>query len=199
MKLKELKSLLSQLKPFKKPKIKYEQYITPPSLSATAIHTIDTVYDDIEGKTILDLCGGTGMLGITCAFFNPLSVINVEIDNEALVTCKENLEMVDKHVDLINCDFRRLQFNQKFDTCVLNPPFGMKQKGTDILAIEFAIKYSNVVYVLHSSKTRKFYMNKFNNIELIAETKYDLPSSYLFHKKNNKVIDVDLYRIKCKN
>ncbi|ELQ76253.1 putative RNA methylase [Trachipleistophora hominis] len=195
MKLKDVKSRLSQLKPFKTPKIKYEQYITPPSLSATTIHMIETVYNDIHGKSVLDLCGGTGMLGITCAFYDPLSVVNVDIDRDALEICRTNMLMVDKHVDLINCDFQNLRLNTKFDTCVMNPPFGMKCKGSDVLAIESALRCSNVVYVLHSTKTREYYLNKFDNIEVIAETKYDLPSSYLFHKKKNKVIDVDLYRI----
>lgn len=195
MKLKDVKSVLSQLKPFKTPKIKYEQYITPPSLSATTVHMIETVYSDIRGKNVLDLCGGTGMLGITCTFYEPLSVVNMDIDRDALEICRENMAAVDQHVDLVNSDFQSLRVSTKFDTCVMNPPFGMRCKGVDVLAIEAALRCSDVVYVLHSTKTRDYYLNKFDHIEVIAETKYDLPSSYLFHKKKNKVIDVDLYRI----
>lgn len=195
MKLKELKIILSSLKGFDIPKIQYEQYVTPADLSATMIHTIDTVYGDIKNRTILDLCGGTGMLWITCTFYDPLMVVNVDIDEDVLQICKENMELVNKHVDMIHSDFQCLKFNEVFDTCVMNPPFGMRCKGLDVLAINFAIKHSRVCYVLHSSKTKDYYLKKFGNIEVIATMKYDLPCSYTFHKKTKKTIDVDLYRI----
>lgn len=195
MKLKDVKMILSQLKTFSNPKIKYEQYLTPPDLSATMLHTIHTVYDDIENKKILDLCGGTGMLGINSLFYDPMSVTNLDIDNDALIVCKENVEFVENEIEIINADFRNYQFECVFDTCLLNPPFGMKNKGIDIEAIEFAQKYSKIVYVLHSNKTRDYYLRKFKNIEIIAEMKYDLPQSYSFHKKKQLIIDVDLYRI----
>ncbi|KRH92129.1 putative RNA methylase, partial [Pseudoloma neurophilia] len=196
MKLKEIKIALSQLKSFECPKIKLEQYITPSELSATMIHTISTVYDDITDKKILDLCGGTGMLGINAMFYDPESVTNLDIDKDALDICRENCKLMDCNIELIETDFRKYQFEGViFDVCLLNPPFGMQKKGIDIEAIEFALKYCKTVYVLHSNKTRDFYMKKFKNIEIIAEMKYDLPSTYKFHKKKNVTIDVDLYRI----
>lgn len=195
MKLKEIKILLSKIKPFYLPKIKLEQYITPSELSAIMIHNISTVYNDIENKTILDLCGGTGMLGINSMLYGPESVTYLDIDIDALEICKENCEIADVKMELIQADLRSFEFDREFDVCLLNPPFGMQAKGLDIDAINFALKYAKIVYVLHSNKTRDFYLKKFKNIKLIAEMKYDLPSTYKFHKKKNISINVDLYRI----
>lgn len=265
-KLREIKMILSRIDGFKSPKYKLEQYITPFDLSANILNLISSIHNDIEGKKVLDLCGGPGMLGINSLFYGPESVTNIDIDTQALEICKSNIEKIKEYIEvelicsdedskiskalreetpgdhdkrstrseeenssdsetqnnsesehfesqtgnsdtediedskiidyrIIKGDINELQLNEKFDTCLLNPPFGMRIKGIDIKAIEFGLSHAKVVYVLHSNKTRDFYMKKFENIEIVAEMKYDLPTSYDFHKKKNVTIDVDLYRI----
>ena len=52
---------------FKEPKIKFEQYMTPPEIAAFMIHYA-WMKGEIENKKIIDIGAGTGMLGIGAAF-----------------------------------------------------------------------------------------------------------------------------------
>ncbi|CAG14397.1 unnamed protein product, partial [Tetraodon nigroviridis] len=58
MKLKELESYLQQVDVFEEPKILFEQYPTSPHIAACMLYTIQSTFDDIEGKVVADLgCG----------------------------------------------------------------------------------------------------------------------------------------------
>ena len=66
MKLKELNSLLQEVKPFdtQLQKVELEQYPTEAHLAARLVFTAATSFDDVEDKVVVDLGTGTGMLGI---------------------------------------------------------------------------------------------------------------------------------------
>ena len=53
MKLWEIEEILNQVKPFKEPKVKYEQYITTPHISSCMIYTAENSFGDINDKEIL--------------------------------------------------------------------------------------------------------------------------------------------------
>lgn len=191
MKLKELKSQLTHVISFKKPNIKLEQYITPYDIAASIVYTAHFTYNDVENKTILDLCSGTGMLSIAASFFNPKFINCVEYDVDAISICEENF----KNFEINNYKIFENISGLKCDVTIMNPPFGTRNKGIDILAVEKALELSNVVYTIHKRSTRNYILNKFENAEIIAEVNYDLERSYNFHKKDKKFIEVDLYRI----
>lgn len=196
MKLKNLKIELSKLKTFESPNILLEQYITPGEIAATIAQIADNTYNDIKNKTVLDLCCGTGMLGISFSFFNPSFIYYVDVCKDALSICKENLELFDKqNFSIIRADVTTNFLKDKIDTCVINPPFGTRNKGIDVKTIKFALEISKVVYVVHTSHTRDFYLKKFKNIKLLGKINYELPKTYKFHKKAKKTISVDLFRI----
>ena len=81
---------------------------------------------------------------------------------------------------------------------VSNPPFGTRNKGIDFLFVETAMNNANVVYSLHKSTTRDFFVRKAAElnwgIEVVAELRYDLPKMHKFHKQKSKDIEVDLLR-----
>lgn len=201
MKLKEIKILLSQINSFSKPKKKLEQYNTPFDLSIQILELINS-YDNIENKKILDLCGGPGIFSINASFYEPKLIFNLEIDIDAIKDCKNNIEKLENisnfnfdKINILNADFNNFNFFNTFDITIVNPPFGMHKKGTDIKCLEFALKVSKIIYVLHSRKTRNFYLKKFKNIKILAEMKYEIFEMYEWHKKKKIIIDVDLYRI----
>ena len=95
-------------------------------------------YDDIDGKNIVDLGTGTGMLGLGCALMGAASVLGIDADMDALeiaMSNRENLDMEDT-VDFMLCDvssmpMRRLRGDEErrsVDTVVMNPPFGTRNK-----------------------------------------------------------------------
>lgn len=55
MKLKQLEEYLQGVDGFEKPKLLLEQYITPSHIASNMLFTIQSKYDDLEGKTVADL------------------------------------------------------------------------------------------------------------------------------------------------
>ena len=91
--------------------------------------------------------------------------------------------------------------SKKYDTVVMNPPFGTKNNGIDVQFLEAAIQCSSrAVYSLHKSSTRDYLLTYLNNkpevsASVIAELKFDLPNTYKIHRKASVDIAVDLIRL----
>nr|CAG4713646.1 unnamed protein product [Naegleria fowleri] len=236
MKLWELEAFLQEhIQNFEKPKIKLEQYITTPHLASHTLYTAQFSFDDIEGKEVLDLGIGTGMLGLGACLLGAKHVTGVDIDDDALRICSENIDGIIEDVDedlvphftyrldLIQSDVfqfeRMLKLRAKklalqkgtteeeeyriFDTVLLNPPFGTRIKGTDMMFLKVASELTkNAVYSLHKTTTREFVTQKTAkwgfDVKVVAELNYDLEASYSFHKKKSQQIQVDLIRLKRK-
>lgn len=88
-----------------------------------------------------------------------------------------------------------------FDTVVMNPPFGTKDNGgIHLVFLEKAIMLSNsgIVYSLHKSSTKAHIgriIKTWNvNGEVVAKLKYNIDSSYRFHRQKSVDIEVDLWR-----
>ncbi|PWA03207.1 hypothetical protein BB558_000638 [Smittium angustum] len=91
---------------------------------------------------------------------------------------------------------------KKFDTVVMNPPFGTKpgNAGIDMLFLEAAVYLSKgAIYSLHKSSTRDYIIKTCKkwgySCEVLAQLKFDIPKMYNFHKKNSVDINVDLIRL----
>jgi len=205
MKLKELESHLQQVEEFEEPKILLEQYPTRPHIASCMIHTIASSFDDVEDRKILDLGCGCGVLSIGCVMLGAGSVTGVDLDPDALVTARQNLEDFDiDNVDLVNLDVRqadRLLRPDSFDVVIMNPPFGTKHnKGLDMLFLEKGMKLATrSVYSLHKTSTREHVLKKAEawgaKPQVLAELRYDLPSTYKHHKKTSVDIEVDFIRL----
>lgn len=177
IKLKHLQERLDSVAPFKKPNILLEQYVTPSELSSHILYTIQLQHGDISGKIVGDLGCGTGVLSIGAGVLGAGLVIGFEIDQEALGTFQENVEDQDlNNIECIQCDLIEylpekyiffftimiytdlifvLRFNKKFDTIIMNPPFGTKHNaGIDMKFLKTALSLSDKVYSLHKSTTR---------------------------------------------
>jgi len=205
MKLKELESHLQQVEEFEEPKILLEQYPTRPHIASCMIHTIASSFGDVEDRKILDLGCGCGVLSIGCVMLGAGSVTGVDLDPEALVTARQNLEDFDiDNVDLVNLDVRqvdRLLRPDSFDVVIMNPPFGTKHnKGLDMMFLEKGVKLATrSVYSLHKTSTREHVLKKAEawgaKPQVLAELRYDLPSTYKHHKKTSVDIEVDFIRL----
>lgn len=196
------------------------------------LFTAEHTFGDIEGKSVCDLGCGCGMLTIGCALMDASYVLGIDIDDDAIETAAQNTDEFDMQdrVDLVRADvgvpvtplFARLA--KRFDTVVLNPPFGTKNnKGIDMLFLQRALELSRgAVYSLHKSSTREvtllFYFILFFCLfihrpplitqyilrkakdwgvtcQVVAELRYNLDASYKFHKKKSVDIEVDLLRL----
>ncbi|KAJ8271023.1 hypothetical protein GJAV_G00121900 [Gymnothorax javanicus] len=204
MKLKELESCLQQVDVFDEPKVYLEQYPTSPHIAACMLYTIHNTFDDIQDKLVADLGCGCGVLSIGAGMLDAGLCVGFDIDEDALDTFKVNAQDFElTNLDIIQCDVCSLgpaMFTKKFDTIIMNPPFGTKQnKGMDMQFLKAALNMARTsVYSLHKTATREHIQKKANDwkvkMDVVAELRYDLPASYKFHKKKSVDIEVDFVR-----
>lgn len=159
IKLKKLEEYLQTLDDFEKPKVQLEQYKTPAHIASHILYTIETNFQDIEGKIVADLGSGCGMLSIGAFMLGASHVVGFEIDEEAINIFKTNVnEMEIENIDIVQCNVNMMENNvqQKFDTVILNPPFGTKNNaGMDMKFLQAAISMTNgTIYSLHKTSTR---------------------------------------------
>ncbi len=187
----ELRRILSQIKDFEDPKIKLEQYITPPALAADLIYTA-YMQQDIEGKKVVDLGAGTGILAIGAAKIGG-EVTAVEKDADAVKLARENAEEKEAEIEFIEEGVEN--FTEKADTVVMNPPFSV-HSDIGLSFWEKAIEVGDAVYGISPMGARDSIKSlvRSSNHKLEGVQKYDivLPPSYGFHTEEGRETPVDL-------
>ncbi|OHT12414.1 methyltransferase [Tritrichomonas foetus] len=203
MKLRNLQALLEGFEPPPEPKIELEQYPTPPRLAAEAIFNACNSFDDIEGKRVADLGSGCGILSIAALCMGAAEVHAFDCDPVSIEAAKRNLDLLDfeepPNIIFHECDVTKLEVDEKFDTVIMNPPFGTRNKGIDIEFLNVAARISTGgIYSFHKTSTRKHVLEiaapKIGlKGELMLEVDFDLKKLYKFHKKTVKAVQVDVY------
>ncbi|XP_060572405.1 rRNA N6-adenosine-methyltransferase METTL5-like [Ruditapes philippinarum] len=210
-KLKELESYLDDVDVFENPKIKLEQYPTTPHIAACMLHTIHTRYDDVADKHVLDLGCGCGVLSIGAVMLGAKKVTALDIDEDALAICKQNIEEFEmENIEVEQHDVTALEsevmerLKGNVDTVIMNPPFGTKHNaGIDMVFLKTALDLaSTAVYSLHKTSTREHIQKKASDwnvdLEIIAELKFNIENTYKCHKKKSVDIEVDFLRMSHK-
>ncbi len=226
MKLRDLESILSEIRPFQKPKMALEQYATDAHIAARMIYTAESLYGDIVGKSVLDLGCGCGILSIACLVTGAARVLAVDIDADALEQFAENVATaiddgssdgscsdgeVGCIVEMMNADVIALDriTRERFDTVVLNPPFGTKSNaGIDVAFLRQALAMLNredgrrvAIYSMHKSSTREYIVKRMRadckeaHVEVIAAMQFEIKNQFSFHRKEKVYVEVDLVRI----
>ncbi|MBS7656502.1 MAG: METTL5 family protein [Candidatus Bathyarchaeia archaeon] len=199
IKKKHLSILLSKLSPSPSPKLKWEGYTLDPESASEMIHVASWINNDIKGKTVIDLGCGSGILAIGAALAGAKDVYGVDIDKEAVKAAKKNAEKTGVRTELIAGDIDCVR--GCFDTTLMNPPFGTRKRGADILFLRKALEISDVVYSLHKkgSSTSEFLRQKIpeigGKIDQVREMEIAIRRTYSFHRKRNYKVKVNLYRI----
>ena len=198
IKKRHLAILLSRLKPNPKPRLRWEAY-TIDAESAAEIAYAAFLNGDIEGKKVVDLGCGSGILGISASLLGARMVLGIDIDKSAVKTAVLNAEMVNTKIELVVGDIECIV--EEFDTTLMNPPFGTWRRGADVRFLRKALQISNVVYSLHkrSNKVRRFLEEKIpkmmGRIDWKKEIELVIGRVYPFHRKKRYHVPVDLYRI----
>ena len=192
---------LSKLEGFYEGKVRLEQYPTPSEIAADLLWNAYYL-GDIEGKVIVDLGSGTGILGIGALLLGAKKVYFVDIDESAMNIAKTNFSKVESESSTIGDTEFILgdigEFKVKVDTIVENPPFGVKVRHNDRYFLENAFRLGNIVYSLHKSET-KSYLGGFSDkksfdISHEYRYKFGLSSTMKFHVKKMHYIDVSCFR-----
>eukprot|EP00899_Mesostigma_viride_P015034 jgi/Mesvir1/23531/Mv18232-RA.1 len=128
-------------------------------------------------------------------------VVGVDIDSDAIELAMENCENMEVEMEFVQADITHVPLQDKSaDIVLMNPPFGSRTKGADMMFLQSAIKIAReAVYSLHKTSTRAHIEKAAlkmgaSQATVIAELRYDLPATYKFHKKKEVDIEVDLWR-----
>ena len=197
---KQLAIVLSKLEGFREAKVRVEQYTTDSEIAADLLWNA-SILGDIEEKVIVDLGAGTGILGIGALLIGAKQVLFIESENSALEIAKENLELV-KHLIKGKSEFILkdiINFNQKADVVIQNPPFGTKSEHADKIFLEKAFETASIIYSFHKVSTDSFIeafsRDKGFEITHFWQYKFPIKASFDFHTKKIHRIDVGLYRL----
>lgn len=200
MKKRKLEMLLEKVKGFEKPDVRREQYATPAVIASELLY-FAFMSGDLQGN-IADLGCGTGVLAIGAkllgrdAGFETQKVIGIDSDIKALKIAKENAGQFNVDVDWVCCDIKDVC--GRFDTVVMNPPFGAQEKGNDRPFLDKALETGQVIYSIHNAGSQGFiesYIKGRGEVTDIVPMKFPMRHTFKFHKKEIALIDVELYKI----
>ncbi|MBS7653461.1 MAG: METTL5 family protein [Candidatus Bathyarchaeia archaeon] len=195
---KQLTLLLSRVEPNPRPKLRWESYMLDAESAASMIHAA-WVNSDIDGRKIVDLGCGSGILAIASSLIGAAWSVGVDIDRDAIGAAVKNAARLGAEVDFIIGDIDCII--GRFDTALMNPPFGSWHKGADIKFLKKALEISNVVYSLHkcSPPVRSFLSKQIPKIGGVLDKVYEMDivisRTYEFHRKRLYPVKADLYRI----
>ena len=179
---------------FKQPIPELEQYSTPPDIALEIIKKVNAS-GNLSGK-VADLGCGTGRLAIAAAILGA-NVTGFEIDEKAIGIAKDYSKHNYLDITWVNQPIEGIE--DKFDTVIMNPPFGSQRPGADKIFLEKAMKIATHIWTIHLSETRKFIekLVEDNNCQIIElyEFRYPLKKTMPFHSKKVNVENAILYHI----
>jgi putative methylase len=199
----ELTQQLGVVAGFAEPRVDLEQYRTPPELAAHLVHTAD-LQGDIEGRTVLDLGCGTGMIALAAALRGPAAVVGVDIDPGPLSTARENERRVGtaSPVAWVRGDVTRAGLRPGGPTTVItNPPFGAQagNEHADRRFLETTARVADVSYSIHNAESagfvEAFAADEAGTVTHAYAAELDVPRSFEFHEQDRRALDVEVFRI----
>jgi predicted RNA methylase len=188
------------MKPHPNPRIRLEQYTIPATIAADILFLAAFVYRDIAGKTVVDLGTGTGRLAIGAANLGARQITAIDIDPIAVEVARENAKAAMVDIDWIVGDLDAIRGG--FDTVIMNPPFGTKQRHLDKVFLRKAIQIGRVAYSIHKSATREYILSYLKRcgckVNAIHEYTLDIPRMFEHHRKRKHPVKVDCYRVETR-
>ena len=179
---------------FDQPKPELEQYSTPVDIVAEIIK-LASAQGDLSGS-VVDLGCGTGRLAIGAALLGA-EVTGYEIDDDALELAKDYSKEHNLDIKWINLAIENIE--KKYDTVLMNPPFGSQRPGADRAFLKKSLEIGTKIWSIHMAETKNFvkdFVEK-NNGEIISAYEFDFPikNSMPFHTKDVSNQKAILYHI----
>lgn len=153
-------------------------------------------HSELEGN-VIDLGTGTGRLAIGAALMGAKHVVGIDTDEKLIELARENAQSVAVDVQWIVSDISQVE--GRFDTVIMNPPYGTRTSHADTKFLKKSFGLAPIVYSIHKAPTRKFlfeFVKKSNREVLeVREMTLQIPHLFSFHTKKWRDVNVDIYRI----
>ncbi|WP_129115851.1 METTL5 family protein [Halegenticoccus tardaugens] len=200
-----LEGQLAVVAGFENPSVALEQYPTPPDLAAHVVHVAD-LQGDVEGRTVVDLGTGTGMLALGAALRGPARVVGLELDPSALRTARENQRRVGTTTPIhwVVGDAARAPLclcPTEPTTVVMNPPFGAQDgaSGADRPFLATAASMADVSYSVHNAGSEAFVeafaADNGGEVTHAFRATFELDRQFDFHEADRAEIETEVFRI----
>jgi putative methylase len=201
----DLEKAISEIETHPMPKAYLEQYTISPRVAAEILFVATYVYNDIIGKTVVDLGCGTGRLAIGAALLGAKETFGVDVDKVAVNVARKNAERSDmkQNTHWIAADIDVMRGT--FDTVLQNPPFGVQRRSADRKFIEKSLEVGRRIYSLHKGgESNREFIKRFierhgGKVTGIFPMKMGIPKMFEFHTRKKRNVQVDLYRIEGKS
>lgn len=199
MRLVHLEMALQRLSGFPSPKPALEQYATPAGVASRLLFHAASE-GAIEGRRVLDLGCGAGIISCGAALLDAALVAGVDCDLEALGTARENARSLDVEVALI-CGEVGPAFPLRpdsFDTVIMNPPFGAQRRHADRPFIDCALAAAPLVYGIFNTGSRPFverYIDGRARIAAAVGGAFAIPRTFSFHRREIIEIPVEVLKL----
>ncbi len=205
---------LTEVAGFSNPQAALEQYRTPPDIAAHLLH-VAAMQGDVTDSRVLDLGTGTGTLALAAALHDPVAVLGLELDSDALATARDNERRVGPPtgVDWLLADATdvplRLDSVSSADstplTVVTNPPFGA-QDGNESADRQFletiaglADSRSVVSYSVHNEGSQSFVesfaADNGGTVTAAFRVTFPLDRQFDHHSEDRVEVESEVYRI----
>ena len=191
----ELIRALARLEGFTHPAADREQVATPPEAAANLLVGA-LARDDLDGRSLLDLGSGTGILSIGAALLGATPVIGVESDPGAVDVARRNAASAG-----VDVEFRVGEVGPSIgsaETVVMNPPFGAQRAHADRPFWETALSAARRrVHAFALSDSRSFIARlavaRAARVESTEPVPWRLPPTFPHHRKRAVALAVDLW------
>src|SRR2546427_11517006 len=192
----QLEIQLDKLKILESPNLKLEQYPVSSEVASELLYMAGFEHNDLDGR-VLDLGTGTGRLAIGAALMGAEEVIGVDVDKRALALARENAEASGVRVEWVQSGMEKVTL--RFDTVLMNPPYGTRTSHADTRFLEKDFELASVVYSIHKSATRDF-LQQFVarsgwKVDEVRSMRMEIPHLFEFHQKKRGGVEVELYRV----
>ncbi|MDF2954762.1 MAG: putative RNA methylase [Candidatus Alkanophagales archaeon MCA70_species_2] len=196
MRKKELEIILEGVEDLSEADVRSEQYMTPAVVAAELLH-FAFMRGELSG-VVYDLGCGTGILAIGAKLLGAKKVVGVDKDARCIEVARKNAKKLGVSVEFLCCDVRDVRA-MAADVVVMNPPFGAQRSNrrADRIFLKKALEIAPIVYTIHNAGSEPF-IRKFISPHVITHkinAKFPLKRRFHFHKKDVKVIEVEIYRL----
>jgi predicted RNA methylase len=192
----QLEIRLGKLKVLRTPQIGLEQYPVSSDVAAELLYMAGFEHHDLRGETI-DLGTGTGRLAIGATIMGSMRVVGVDVDETAIALARENAMAAEVQVEWLVSDIDAVE--GKYDTVIMNPPYGTRSPHLDVRFLERAFELAPILYSIHKSSTRDYLRGviakKHRKVEAVRSMSLNIPHLFPFHRRKWGNVKVDLYRI----